>query len=354
MVNWPFILLALGSIVLVVERTWRLRHEQKNLNQVAMNTALITLAVAATAYGTMYLTQPFYNIGLATWHGLLGPLIGALEVVVLTLRYEQVPRSAVRAALVRSGLVTVVLFVTWPLGFATAGPIGDLAKVSPLNLPVLVHIAVFHLYIIWGLLQLAVLTFSRVRSEFSRRPISALALMLVGLGCAGFIWVNVVLGASVLMGVRQDVEAVRAPTAAFLGLCVGGAALLGFGERLWTAAMARYRLWQLKRLWELAVELSPTEIQRRLQLPPTARMQRAYIEISDALSTLRIQTDRELEVDEVAAALIRGETTMDRSAPTVSHALPARKTRLEDLMMIHALADACRRAPKPLARATRN
>ncbi|MDP9904747.1 hypothetical protein [Arthrobacter bambusae] len=342
-VNWIFLVLAAFSLFLAVERTLRLKEHRATVNHRAMNVALITLGVAASAYGTMMLTAAFYNFGLALWHGLLGILIGALEVIVLTLRFEQIPLRTLRRAQLRSGLVTLVLFSTWPSGFAWAPPISDLTKIDPPNPAVIFHIAVFHLYIIWGLLQLLRVTFSRVPREFGRRPISAIALIMVGLGCIGFIGVNVDLGGSILIGVHQEVAVIRAPTGTFLGLCVGGAGLLGFGERIWTAIIARYRLWQLSRLWEISVKLSTAELRFLMQLPATAKMQRAYIEISDALSTLRIDTDRQLTVKEVAALLLRGETTEDRSAPTVSQALPPRTTRLEDLHMIHALARECRR-----------
>ncbi|WP_284982404.1 hypothetical protein [Arthrobacter sp. efr-133-TYG-118] len=342
-VNWVFIALAGVSFFLAIERTVRLKDQRETVNHQAMSVALLTLGIAATAYGTMTLTASFFNFGLAMWHGLLGILIGALEVIVLTLRFEQIPPLTLRRALVRSGLVTLVLFATWPLGFAWAPPISALTKIDPLNPAVAFHIAVFHLYIIWGLLQLLRLSFSRVPGEFGRRPISAVALVMVGFGCAGFIWVNAVLGGSVLIGIHQDVAIIRAPTGIFLSLCVGGAALLGFGERAWAAIVTRYRLWQLGKLWEVSVHLSSSELRLRMQLPASARTQRAYIEISDALSTLRVDTERQLTVKEVAALLIHGETTEDRLAPTISQALPPRSTRLEDLQMIHALAKECRK-----------
>ncbi|WP_394941154.1 hypothetical protein [Psychromicrobium sp. YIM B11713] len=345
-VNWIFIALAVVSLFLAVERTVRLKDQRETVNHQAMSVTLLTIGVAASAYGTMTLTASFYNFGLAMWHGLLGILIGALEVIVLTLRFEQIPRLTLRLALVRSGLVTLVLFATWPLGFAWAPPISDLTKIDPLNPAVVLHIAVFHLYIIWGLFQLLRLSFSRVPREFGRRPISAVALVMVGFGCAGFIWVNSVLGGSVLIGIHQNVAIIRDPTGIFLSLCVGGAALLGFGERAWAAIVTRYRLWQLGKLWEVSGHLSSSELQLRMQLPASARMQRAYIEISDALSTLRVDTKHQLTVQEVAVLLIHGETTDDRLAPTISQALPPRSTRLEDLHMIHTLAKECRKGKK--------
>lgn len=75
------------------------------------------------------------------------------------------------------------------------------------------------------------------------------------------------------------------------------------------------------------------------QLSTPARLQRAYVEISDAICTLRIETDGEaLDLETLAEALHRGELSTDPGAPTLSQALPARRTRREDLELIHALA----------------
>src|SRR5699024_545691 len=111
------------SIVLGFERLWRLRGKPVTLTQKSIVVALFSLGLAAAAYGSMPLTASFYNIGLVSWHAFVSVLIGAVEMVVLTLRTEQVSPTAVRAVLLRSGLVTTVLLITWPLAFAYAPPV---------------------------------------------------------------------------------------------------------------------------------------------------------------------------------------------------------------------------------------
>jgi hypothetical protein len=67
-------------------------------------------------------------------------------------------------------------------------------------------------------------------------------------------------------------------------------------------------------------------------------LQRAYVEISDAICTLRIDAAGSQDLKTVAASLQRGACTEEQSSPTISEALPHRGSRREDLELINALA----------------
>lgn len=342
--SWVFLVLAVCSIVLGFERLWRLRDEPATLSHKSYLVIFFALGLAAAAYGTMPFTAAFYNTGLGVWHALIGVLIGAVEIFMLTLRQEQVTRSAVRAIMWRSGVVTTLLVVTWLLGFAHAPPIYSLSASGPRDIATMVHLVVFPLYIVWGLLQIIRLCFQRFLKDIRRRPISIVALLLITAGAGGFIWVNVVICYQLVTGSTIDPDEVYALTPLYLGLCLGGAGLLATGEPVYNELSARYLIYRLNPLWGRMVELMPDGLHlsgQRLSAP--ARLQRAYVEISDAICTLRIDTSECLNVRVVASMLRRGDVVLDESACTISQALPTRRTRREDLEFIHALAHIYRR-----------
>ncbi len=338
-----FIALAICCVLLGFERIWRLRDEPSTLTHRAILTALFSLGLAAAAYGTMALTAPFYNIGLAFWHALIGVLIGALEMMVLTLRAERVRPAAVRAVMLRAGLVTALLLATWPAGFAHAEPVYDLSALSERNPALIVHLVVFHVYIVWGLLRMIGLSWQRLSKDIRRRPTSTIAMLMVALGSGGFLWINIMIGAHLLTGRIGDWASILAPASIFTAFYVVGGVLLAVGEPVLEELTARYQLSRLTPLWTRVVELSVDDLHLpTADLPAPARLQRAYVEISDAICTLRIAADRQLDLESVASALRRGDVTTDPVAPTLSQALPPRSSRREDLEFIHALAKAFR------------
>lgn len=343
-----FAVLSVCSFILFCERLWRFRHESSTLTQKTFLVALFSLGVAAVAYGTMPLTAPFYNIGLGTWHALVGVLIGCLEMLVLALRNEQVTRSAVRAVLWRSSLVTIVLAVTYVFGFAGADPLYNLSASGPRNVAVLVHLIVFPTYILWGLIRIIDLCRRRFLRDIRRRPVSAIALFMVAAGCTGFVWVNGVITLSLIFGFEVDLNRMYAPAPIYVGLWVAGCGLLAAGDRVYEELASLYMLTRLKPLWHRVIQLMPEDFHLPTRhLPASARLQRSYVEISDAICILRIDTPRQpdasLDLETAAATIHTGEVTTDPAAPTISEALPHRTTRREDLELIHGLAKTYRR-----------
>lgn len=337
---WFFLALAALSVALGFERMWRMRNQPATLSHVAYLVVLFAMGYLSGAYATMPLTAGFFNFGLGSWHVMLGILIGGVEVMMLTLRKEEPKRSQVKRIVWRSGLITLVLLVTWLLGFAQAGPMYNISVSAPRNTATLIHLVVFPLYIVWGLAQIIRICFQRIAKDIFRRPISTVALVMVSLGAGGFIWVNVVVCFNMLADLDFSTDEVYLLTPLFLGLCVAGAGLLASGERAYEELYSRYHLRRLNPLWDRVVELLPDGLHLAdCDLSSSARLQRAYVEISDAICTLRVVDSRPLDVATVAVMLREGEVSADVEAPTISQVLPVRRTRREDLDLIHALAD---------------
>lgn len=337
--DWPFIALSVVATFVGLERVWQLRDDSPTLTEKAILVALFSVGVAAAAYGTMELTAGFLNIGLVVWHVLAAVIIGSLEMVLLTLRTENVQPAAVRAIKLRCLTVVVLLLVSWPLGLADAPATRSIDSVASYGLSAIVSLTIFPAYIIWGLSQVVILSLRRLPADIRRRPISTLALLMIATGSAGFIWINLVMSFHLLTAQTFDREALLAPAPLFLALCVGGAVLLAAGERLHEELRARLQLRRLTPLWERMIELSSRELHLPARtLPTPARAQRAYVEISDAICTLRVSTKEKLDLVEAVEALRRGDVTDDPDAPTLSQALPPRRTRRDDIQLIHALA----------------
>lgn len=345
--HWePFLVLSGISFILGFERLFRFRTQQATLTHKTFLVLMFALGVAAAAYGTMPLTAQFHNIGLGTWRTLSAVLIGALEIIILVLRSPQVDPAAVRRVIWRSGIVTTVLVVTYIFGFADAPPITDISQSAPKNAAVIVHLAVFGAYIMWGLASIIFLCVQRVPKEIRRRTIHALALVLVTAGCAGFLGINAVASSSLVLGFDINVAILYAPAPVFVGLWVAGGVLLAVGERIYEELASRYMLSRLKPLWDRTIQLMPEDSHLNLRrLPAAARLQRAYVELSDAICTLRIDDTEHLDLKTVAEKLHRGEVATERAAPTlptISKTLPPRRTRRKDLELIHDLARAYR------------
>ena len=220
--HWePFLVLSGISFILGFERLFRFRTQQATLTHKTFLVLMFALGVAAAAYGTMPLTAQFHNIGLGTWRTLSAVLIGALEIIILVLRSPQVDPAAVRRVIWRSGIVTTVLLVTYILGFADAPPIRDLSQSAPTNAAVIVHMAAFGAYIMWGLANMILLCVQRVPKEMRRRTIHATALVLVTAGCTGFLWINAVAISSLVLDFNVNVDILYAPAPVFVGN-VGG------------------------------------------------------------------------------------------------------------------------------------
>lgn len=344
--HWEaFLVLAVCSFAVAFERMWRFRGDPATLTHKTFLVALFTLGVAAVAYGTMPLTADFYNIGLGTWHTLVGILVGTLEMLALLLRNEKVSPAAVRAIQIRSGLVTIVLFVTYLFGFADAPPLMDLSESAPRNGFLLVHLVVFPAYVVWGLMNIIDLCRRRFFKDLRRRPVSAVAFLMVAAGCAGFVAINILINVAMIFQVEVDLDIVFAPTPIYVALWIFGCGLLAIGDRAYEETVSLFALARLKPLWFRVIEFLPEESHLPVRhLPASARLQRAYVEISDAICTLRVDAGCRVDVDEAAVYLRGGNVTTDPSAPTLSEALPPRKGRKEDIQLVHSLARAYRKS----------
>lgn len=341
--NLPFIALGACAIALGIDRLARLRDEPATLTQKALVVSLFSIGIGAPAYGTRFITAPFYDVGNTMWHIAATVLVGALELVFLTLRIKDVPARSVHRVLARAGAMTLLLAIAWPVAQAGNGPTQGVDTLLEHDFPSLVSLLLFPIYVIWGLSQVVVFSVYRVPHDMRRRPINTIALALVSVGALGFLCINATMIVYLNTGHVSESGAVLAYSPIALGISVAGAVLLAVGERTYEELSARYQVARLSPLWKRLDELSGREYHLPTQqLSAPARLQRAYVEISDVICTLRIDMEDRYDLDSVAAKLRRGGTTGDTATPTLSQALPERKTRREDLEMIHALAKAYR------------
>lgn len=342
--NWAFIILGICATTLGIGRILRLRDESTTLTQKALIVSLFSIGIGAGAYGTRFVTSPFHDIGNTIWHMAATILIGALETVFLTLRVKEVQPKTVRGIVARSGLMTLLLLISWPIGQAEDGLTRGVDSWREHDFPSLVSLVAFPLYVIWGLSQIVLLSIYRVPHDIRRRPINTLALALVAIGALGFICINVVVAVYLNSGRIADSGAVLAYSPIALGVSVAGAGLLAVGERVYEEFYALYQITQLNPLWQRLEELSHREFHLSTQhLSAPARLQRAYVEVSDAICTLRVDVGESPDVDAAAASLHRGDVTDNERTPTLSRSFPERRTRREDLELIHELARAYRR-----------
>lgn len=346
--NWAFVALGVCAGILGLERSFRLSGEQVTLTQRSIIVSLFTISFGAIAYGTAHLTQPFYNIGRVAWHCSAVIILGALEVLIATLRTEFVSARVVRRIVARSGGVVALILFAWPLGTANEDVIG-VATFSDHDFASMVTLIVFPAYVIWALAQVILLSVYRIPRDIRRRPINTIALFLIAVGCSGFIWTNAASAIYMNTGRASESEGALALSPLSLGICVAGATMLGVGERLYDELTARYQLTRLAPLWQRMIELSDQDIHLPVQnFSAPARLQRAYVEIADAICTLRVVVEGNYAPESIVSALRRGDVTDDSSQPTLSRALPPRRTRREDLQLISILAAAYRRyATKP-------
>lgn len=334
-----FAVLALCAIALGIDRMARFRDEPVTLTQKSITVALFSMGIAAAAYATTSLTNSFYDIGSIVWHVAACVLIGALEVTFLTLRVEQVWASAVHRIVVRSVTLSLLFLISWPVSQLQGGIRNDVAHFADHTFPSFVSLVIFPLYVIWGLSQVVLLTLLRAPKDIRRRPINTVALILISAGLCGFIWVNAVLTIYLNTGRAADSGDVLAFSPLALGTSIAGAALLAGGERVFEDVSARIHIARLRPLWSRAVELSAQDFHLPINsLSAPARLQRAYVEISDAICTLRIDATNGHDLTTVAASLKRGACAEEPSSPTISEALPHRDSRREDLELIDALA----------------
>ncbi|MFV0426161.1 MAG: DUF6545 domain-containing protein [Beutenbergiaceae bacterium] len=106
---------------------------------------------------------------------------------------------------------------------------------------------------------------------------------------------------------------------------------------------ARWQLRRLRPLWTRMIELASTDLHLAVEnLSTAAKVQRACVEISDAICSLRMPPGLGRDFTELALALRRGIVSSDEQAPLLSDLLPPRKHPREDLAVIHSLARECR------------
>src|SRR5690625_1292177 len=345
--RWILFGLGLLFLALGAERVWRLRRQPATVTKSSINAVLFSVGLAGPAYSFVTADSALYPFTQALWHLMVCVLIGALELTFLSLRIQHVPRRAIARIIIQSAAVAALLLATQADALRRNIPSQGIEHVSDHDATTIVYLVVFPAYVIWGLSQPVFGNIPRIRRDLRRRPINTIALLLVTTGIAGFIIINATVSVFLNVGRGELKQAVIDMSPAPLFICGMGAALLAVGERMYDEITARVELLRVAPLWQRAIDLSEHELHLSVShLSTPARLQRAYVEISDALCTIRLRIEGRPSVDSVVAALQQGSVTDDPSVPTVSQALPERTTRAEDLRLINALAITYRRHRK--------
>jgi len=347
--NWALLALGVCSLALGAERAWRLRDEASTLAQRSINVALFSVGLAASAYAYSMTGSVYYPFAQAIWYVTVCVLIGCLELTFLALRVENVARKHIWRISIQSVAIAMALLAMLPEALERRIVTRGVDTLWEHDLASIVYLVMFPAYVIWGLLQPVHLSIPRIYRDMRRRPINTAALLLVTIGIGWFAAINAMLAILLNTGHGDLKPSITAYSPLALAVCVTGAALLAVGERLYEEVTAHLQLKRMAPLWHRMLELSNHDFHlpdEHLSTP--ARLQRSYVEISDAICSLRLDIKAPPTLASVVMALKRGAITDDPAVPTLSRAFPQRTTRREDLELIWALANAYRKHRIPV------
>lgn len=317
------------------------------ISQQAILVSLVVIAVGAMAYGVRQVVDDYVLIGDVTWHICACLLIGCLEVLFLSIRVEDIRRRQLNSVYARTATIVVLILLSWHSYVAHPDVTSGIESFREHSFASVTYLIAFPTFCILGLLQVAIVGIRRFPADIKRRPISAIAMAMVSLGICGFIWINLTLMFYLNTGYGSRSANILQWSPAFLFVSVTGAAILAFGERAFDEIVAQRELRRLQPLWGRLIELSDHDLHLSVEnLSTPARLQRAYVEISDAICTVRLKVSGAHTLESVAEALHAGSISDDSSVPTLSRGFPERATRRDDLALIGSLATAYRKWPQ--------
>ncbi|MEV0869323.1 hypothetical protein AB0I24_15450 [Brachybacterium paraconglomeratum] len=337
--NWPFVAISVVATGITAGRLWSQRDRSATTTHKAILVSLFSIVIGAMAYGTRSAVDHFLLIGDVLWHICACTLIGALEIISMMLRDEQVDSRKLRSVTIRTSAIIVLMIVAWPAYLDNPAATTGVISMQDHDLASFTYLIAFPAFCIWGMFRIATVGWGRILPDLRRRPINTIAMAMISAGIFGFIWVNVTLMVYLNTEQSDQLGDILKWSPLFLSVSVSGTAVLVFGERLYDELVAWYELRRLTPLWRRLIELSEHDLHLSAEnLTTPARLQRAYVEISDAICTVRLVVDRPYTVDAAVEALREGAVSDNPQVPTLSQALPERKTRREDLELISQLA----------------
>lgn len=273
----------------------------------------VALAATATVYADAYIERPLraWNLTFLLVHLLLLLAAGSCMVYIVTLRRESTPTAAVHLWILLTLLVGALQVASWWVAPIHTEPYSDLITKHGQYLSVAVFNISLYVFLMLTTAATAHISFARILSpgDLTR----TVSLGLTGVSCAA---------AAVMFGLWVAATALSYARLPFNGLRTIGDRMMPFvlvvlalGTLSLLLApplldyLRTYRLWRtLRPLWLSLVSLQPS-IHLNLQPRGTpsrriqTRLQRAVVEIYDALRLTRVDLRPGASIDELGQAL---------------------------------------------------
>lgn len=317
----------------------------------AFSASLVSLALAATAKASAAGIDRHTGVSnLAILLDHVCAIVGgtSVRIYMVTLRHDQVPRRAVGRELALGGTVILAALVSWLEAPIHAREVPDLAILPP-GPALLSFGCVFYLYLALTAAEVSRVSLLQMRPTPREDPTRRLGLGLTAVADA--------LGAAVLLMWTARFAAhatagldfpVLATLGAFLvpfslvGIALGAVMFL-IGPVVHDRFRVRRLITELEPLWlrlrQMHPQLALRSSDQRLQ-DSTVRLERAMIEIQDALGVTRVRmTGRDSYVD-VAASILTPATV----GPFAADVLPPATSRAEEESSLRRLARCYARA----------
>src|SRR5699024_6555319 len=110
--RWILFGLGLLFLALGAERVWRLRRQPATVTKSSINAVLFSVGVARPSYSFVIADCTSFPCAEALWHVIVCDLIGALELMFLSLRIQHVAWRAIARSILQSAAVVALLLST--------------------------------------------------------------------------------------------------------------------------------------------------------------------------------------------------------------------------------------------------
>lgn len=338
LINWPILFMAACCTFMAVVRVRQVSLRGMPLWEINRTIGGFGLLAATAVVYAFQGALEVYAPRVASIAFPLGMILlgGSLDLMVYTLRHPRISHRTSVRILLRSAVIASVLVVIWAFGIPTQ-------RGNPLelrdHLGLRVFAVVFHGYLAWVLGSVVASFGNRARDAWSRRRLKASSYLLVAIGCAYFLIINLLYLSAWSFGWSFNPGAPG--HAIFFGCIVGGAILLVVGEPLAAEIRSRRRLRSMAGLWRRLSHLSgdPGVLAAERAWSSQVQLQRAYAEIADALSALSPTQAIAPTSRGVARAIHSGDVERTRPGSlSLSELLPSCSSRTEDQLRMKELA----------------
>lgn len=342
LVNYPILALSVCTAVVTTLRITQLPPRRLPIWELNRRVGGFALVAAASLVYSVHLVLndlgPVKNAGTVAFHLLVVGICGSIELILHTLRRQDVDPRTIRRITWRVTLIAATLTIAWLRGF-THEPVDQLIDLRA-DPAVRVYGLLVHAYLLWVLSRLVITFIRHAHHRLTQRPIKAASYLLVAAGCACFAVVNAVHLSGWIYSWNVPQAALSRGAPLYFGLIVAGLILVGIGEPLADELHARRKLHVMTALWRDLRHLSDTELTGPRPRSAQVRLQRAYAETADALALLSPTGPLEPTPEAIAHAIHAGRVQAVTPEHPVSLAdtLPPRASRRHDQQVMERIA----------------